>query len=170
MKTLPRKLVDYNQHPSHCCRVLSLVLGHMQIIFRGNIYITYSVDCINFAVMKMSFNYQATSDHSFSHVPHVCWILIYAENEDYAPLWKILSININSQQGDLFCFYVDIFDDDVPEEVEYFDVHFELFDINAQAIAERSVAYIFIHDNDRLQGWICNTYEHYSLKGLVGQT
>lgn len=93
-----------------------------------------------------------------NHLMFNCWIyLICAEGEDYSALWKILSININSQQGDLFCFYVDIVDDNVPEEVEYFLVSIELFDVNAQAPAERSVTHIFIEDNDRSQGWLCTT-------------
>ena len=60
-----------------------------------------------------------------------------------------MSININSIEGDLFCFYVNIIADDIPEGIEYFTLYLEVFDINIVSPLDRQTARIVIEDDDR---------------------
>ena len=71
-----------------------------------------------------------------------------SEGDDFQPLKKIVSVNINSDEGDLSCFYVDLVDDDEIEFNETFKVFLDVFDINAFAPLDRREAIITIVDND----------------------
>ena len=68
------------------------------------------------------------------------------------PVWEIVSVNINAEQGDLFCFYVTLIDDDEIEFNETFKVFLEVFDINAYIPFDSRLAIITIVDDDNVTG------------------
>ena len=76
----------------------------------------------------------------------------YTEGDDFKAVREIVSVNINAEEGDLFCFYVDLVDDDEMEFDETFKVMFEVSDINAFVLFDRRLAIITIVDDDNVTG------------------
>lgn len=83
-------------------------------------------------------------DDEYLHGTVIC-----TEGEDYVALWEIVSVNINAEEGDLFCVYVSLIDNNEPEEDEEFKIEIEVFDINAFVPSERRVARVLIQDDDQ---------------------
>lgn len=79
---------------------------------------------------------------------------IYAAVEDFVPLWEIVSVNINAEEGDIFCVYINLIDDDIEENDEVFKIEIEVFDINAFVPFDSRVARVLIEDNDGPGNWI----------------
>ena len=73
---------------------------------------------------------------------------VFAAGEDFVALWEIVSVNINAEEGDVFCVYVDIIDDDEEEQYEEFKIEIEVFDINAFVPFDSRMALVHIEDND----------------------
>ena len=72
--------------------------------------------------------------------------MLRTEGEDYVALWEIVSVNINAEEGNLFCVDVSLINSDKQEGDEEFKVEIEIFDINAFVPPERRTARVLILD------------------------
>ena len=70
------------------------------------------------------------------------------EGEDYVALWDLVSVNINAEEGDVFCVYVNLINDNEEEEDEEFKIEIEVFDVNTFIPFDSRVARVLIEDDD----------------------
>ena len=88
-----------------------------------------------------------------------------ATNSDYTAFRKALTFSPGSSPGTVESLVIDIFDDNLVEEVEYFTVHAVSMDSAVQFEVGKENATIFIKDNDCKL--VCMSFHSYSLSPFI---